>query len=140
MDNAAKIENAAVTRDIRLLLVDDYEPSRVVQTYFIENSCDDVKVASFEKSPSIDEMLGYDGIILDQKLIGETGIGIAARLSGANWKIPIMIMTALQPNDYSFHKAYDYVDHVAWKSDPELFGKMLKVFLRQIRRIKAAGG
>jgi CheY-like chemotaxis protein len=138
MDNAAKMDTAAVSRDIRLLLVDDYEPSRMVQSYFIENSNDDVKVVSFEKPPSIDEMLGYDGIILDQKLIGETGIAIAARLSSKNWKIPIMIMTALKPNDDSFQKAYEYVDHVAWKSDPELFGKMLKVFLRQIRRIRAA--
>jgi CheY-like chemotaxis protein len=125
---------------IRLLLVDDNEPSRMVQTYVIESSFEDVAVVSSELVPPLNQMLGYDGIILDQRLIGENGLDIARHIQQENWRIPIMIMTALKPTDETFEKAYEVVDYVATKSDPPMFSNVLRAFIRQIRRISATAG
>ncbi len=125
---------------IRLLLVDDKEASRMVQTYVIESSFKDVAVVSSELTPPLDQMLGYDGIILDQRLIGENGLDIARHIHQENWRIPIMIMTGLKPTDETFEKAYEVVDYVATKSDPPMFTNVLRAFIRQIRRIRATAG
>jgi CheY-like chemotaxis protein len=127
------------TKKIRLLLVDDNEPSRLVQTYVIESEFVDVTVVSSALPPPMEQMLGFDGIILDERLINESGVDIASRIHHENWRIPIMIMTTLNPTDEAFESAYKFVDHVATKKDPPMFSKVLQAFIRQIRRIKAAG-
>lgn len=128
------------TGKIRLLLVDDNAASRIVQTYVIESGFDDVAVVSVDKSPPMDQMLGYDGIVLDQRLIGENGVDIARRIHKKNWQIPIMIMTTLKPTDEIFDTAHEVVDYVATKSDPPMFSNVMRAFIRQIRRIRAASG
>lgn len=123
---------------IRVLLVDDNEASRMVQTYVIESGFEDVAVTCVAKSPPMEQMLGYDGIILDQRLIGETGVDVARQIHQQNWRIPIVIMTMLKPADETFESAYEVVDYVATKSDPPMFSNVLRAFIRQIRRIRAA--
>ena len=47
-------------KSIRLLLVDDNGPSRMVQSYVIEDKFPEVAVTSCEQPPQLEEMLGYD--------------------------------------------------------------------------------
>jgi DNA-binding response OmpR family regulator len=84
-------------------------------------------------------MLGYDGIILDERLPGERGLEIGRRIQRLNWHIPLMIMTNLRPSDEAFDLAYEVVDYVATKSDPPMFINVMRAFIRQIKRIRAAG-
>lgn len=128
----------ASDRKIRLLIVDDNEPSRIVQSYVIEDRFPDVSVTSCEQPPPIDDMLGYDGIILDERLIRDSGLEIARSIHERNWRLPLMIMTSLRTDDPTFEDAHAVVDYVATKSDPMTFIKVVRAFLRQIRRIQAA--
>jgi DNA-binding response OmpR family regulator len=110
----------------------------VVQTVVIENAHKDVAVTSCMLPPSMEEMLGYEGIILDERLPGESGLAIARRIQRLNWRIPIMIMTMMRPSDETFDTAYEAVDYVATKSDPAMFINVMHAFVRQIKRIRAA--
>jgi DNA-binding response OmpR family regulator len=83
-------------------------------------------------------MLTYDGIIIDERLVGERGMDVARRIQQENWMIPLMVMTSLQPSDPAFEKAYDFVDYVVTKSDPPMFINAIRALIRQIRRIRAA--
>jgi response regulator RpfG family c-di-GMP phosphodiesterase len=122
---------------VRLLIVDDNQASCVVQTYVIEENFKNVEVTSNIQPPPMEEMLGYDGIILDERLNSDSGIDIAKRIHDENWRIPLMIMTTLRPNNPLFENAYDVVDYVATKGDPAMFVKNMRAFLRQVLRIRA---
>ena len=123
---------------IRVLIIDDNQPSRMVQTYVIEEQFENVKVVSCMQPPPIEEILGYDAVVIDERLIGESGMDLARQIHQENWRTPLMIMTSLRPDDEIFEKAYEVVDYVATKSDPAMFINIMRAFIRQARRIKAA--
>jgi DNA-binding response OmpR family regulator len=125
---------------VRLLIIDDSQPSRLVQTFVIEENFENVEVVSGMQPPPLEEILGFDGVVLDERLIGESGIEIARRIHDKNWRIPLMIMTSLRPEDVVFETAYEVVDYVASKSDPKFGVNVMRAFIRQMRRIKAAAG
>ncbi|HXG29992.1 MAG TPA: response regulator [Nevskiales bacterium] len=123
---------------IRLLLIDDAKPARLVQTYVLEHEFRNVSVTGAEQAPPLEQMLEYDGIIIDERLAGERGMDVARRIQQENWMIPLMVMTSLQPSDPAFEKAYEFVDYVVTKSDPPMFINAIRALIRQIRRIRAA--
>ncbi len=123
---------------IRLLLIDDAKPARLVQTYVLEHEFRNVSVTGVEQPPPLEEMLDYDGIIIDERLVGERGMDIARRIQQGNWMIPLVVMSSLQPADPVFEKAYDCVDYVVTKSDPPMFINAMRALIRQIQRIRAA--
>lgn len=134
MNSAAK----ELQTPVRLLIVDDSQPSRLVQTFTIEEHFENVEVTSKMQPPSMEEMLAHDGVILDERLINESGMDVAAKIHQENWQIPLMIMSSLLPTDDIFKKAYETVDYVATKSNPDMAINILRAFIRQMRRIKAA--
>jgi CheY-like chemotaxis protein len=134
-----KSATATPSDKIRLLLIDDAKPARLVQTYVLEHEFRNVSVIGAEQTPPLEQMLEYDGIIIDERLAGgERGMDVARRIQQENWMIPLMVMTSLQPSDPAFEKAYDFVDYVVTKSDPPMFINAIRALIRQIRRIRAA--
>lgn len=121
---------------VRLLIVDDSQPSRLVQTFVIEENFENVEVVTCMQPPPMKEIMDYDGVVLDERLINESGIDLARRIHQENWRIPLMIMSSLRPDDQLFETAYEVVDYVATKSDPTTAVNVMRAFIRQMRRLK----
>lgn len=124
---------------LRLLIIDDRKPDRVLLRDSLYLVLSNVVITDMERPPQqLSSLLIFDGLIIDQRLAGDLGTGLAREINAIEHRLPIMLCTGLALDAPELIGAYHHAWLVASKGDLARIVAMARAFARMCGVAKVA--